>query len=85
MTTGREEREGAGGVVGGEKRDVEELRAAAIGKFNKEVMALLGKEGKKLEQTFASTPIQHPVLKKIAASHSPAFKQHVTDIAQAAK
>jgi hypothetical protein len=72
-------------LSGAEKRDVEELRAVAIEKFNKEVMVLLGKEGKKLEQIFASKQIQHPILKKIAAIYAPTFKQHVTDIAQAAK
>jgi hypothetical protein len=72
-------------LSGGEKRDVEGLRAVNIEKFNKEVSALLGKEGKKLAQTLASPSIQHPVLKKIAATHAPTFQQHVADIAQAAK
>jgi hypothetical protein len=71
-------------LSGVEKRGVEDLRAVDIDKFNKEVSALLGKAGKELAQTFAS-PIQHPVLKQFAASHSPTFKQHLTEIAQAAK
>jgi hypothetical protein len=72
-------------LSGVEKRSVEDLRAVDIEKFNKEVAALLGKAGKELAQTFASASVQHPVLKQFAASHSPTFKQHVTEIAQAAK
>jgi len=72
-------------LSGVEKRGVEDLRAVEIEKFHKELAALLGKSGKELAQTFASTSIQHPALKQFAASHSPTFKQHVTEIAQAAK
>ena len=70
---------------GVEKRDMEEIRAVQIEKFHKEVVTALNKTGKQLAQTFATTAIQHPVLKKIAATHAPTFKQHATEIAQAAK
>ena len=72
-------------LSGGEKRDVEEIRSVAIEKFHKEVTGLLGKMAKQVAQTFASSSIQHPVLKKIAARHAPTFNQHVTEIVQAAK
>jgi Domain of unknown function (DUF4142) len=70
---------------GVEKRDMEEIRAVNIEKFHKEVVTALNKTAKQLAQTFASTAVQHPVLKKIAATHAPTFKRHATEIAQAAK
>jgi hypothetical protein len=73
-------------LSGVEKRDIEEIRSVNFERFHKVVVEALGKEGKKLAQLFAATTaIQHPALKKIAASHAPVFKQHVADIAQAAK
>src|SRR5688572_6859794 len=50
-------------LSGVDKRAVEELRTVDVRKFNKEVVASLGKEGKKLAQIFESKSIQHPVLK----------------------
>jgi Domain of unknown function (DUF4142) len=70
-------------LTGVDKREVEQLRSVDVEKFNKQVVALLGKETKKLAQTFESKSIQHPVLKKIAASHSPTFKKHVNEVVQA--
>jgi Domain of unknown function (DUF4142) len=72
-------------LAGVDKREVEQLRLVDVEKFNKQVVALLGKETKKLTQTFESKSIQHPVLKKLAASNSPTLKNHVNEVAQAGK
>jgi hypothetical protein len=72
-------------LTGVDKREVEQLRSVDIDKFNKQVVALLGKETKKLVQTFESKSMQHPVLKKIAASYLPTLKNHVNEVAQSAK
>jgi Domain of unknown function (DUF4142) len=67
-------------LTGIEKREVEQLRSVDIEKFNKQVVALLGKETKKLTQIFDSKSIQHPVLKKIAESHASTFKKHAEEM-----
>ena len=72
-------------LSGVEKREIEQLRNLDIDKFNKQVVALLGKETKKLAQIFDSKSIQHPVLKKIAETHAPTLKQHVIELTEAAK
>jgi hypothetical protein len=72
-------------LSGVEKRDVEELRAVNIEKFHKGVVSALAKASKSLAQTFAAPGVQHPVLKKLAETHAPKIKAHVTEIAQAAK
>jgi hypothetical protein len=72
-------------LSGVEKREVEQLRSVDVDKFNKQVVALLAKETKKLEQLFEAQSMQHPVLKKIAESHAPAFKQHVEEVTKQAK
>jgi predicted outer membrane protein len=72
-------------LTGVDKREVEQLRSLDIDKFNKQVVALLGKETKKLAQILESKSMQHPVLKKFAEGHLPAFKNHLNDVAQAGK
>jgi predicted outer membrane protein len=72
-------------LTGVDKREVEQLRSLDIDKFNKQVVALLGKETKKLAQIFESKSMQHPVLKKFAEEHLPAFKSHLNDVAPAGK
>jgi hypothetical protein len=72
-------------LTGVDKREIEQLRLVDIDKFNKQVVTLLGKETKKLAQTFASQSMQHPVLKKIAARHASALEKHAEEVAQAAK
>jgi Domain of unknown function (DUF4142) len=69
-------------LTGADKRDVEQLRSVDIEKFNKQVVALLGKEMKKLAEILESKSIQHPVLKKIAESHAPTFKKHANEMAK---
>jgi hypothetical protein len=72
-------------LTGVDKREVEQLRAVDIEKFNKQVVALLGKETKKLAQIFDSKSIQHPVLKKLTERYSPALKEHMNEVAQAGR
>jgi len=72
-------------LSGVDKREVEQLRTLEIEKFNKQVVAMLGKETKKLAQTFESKSIQHPALKKIATNLSPTFKKHANEVVPAAK
>jgi hypothetical protein len=72
-------------LTGVDKREVEQLRSVDIEKFNKQVVALLGKETKKLAQTFESQTIQHPVLKKLTERYSPALKEHINEVAQAGR
>ena len=72
-------------LTGVDKRAVEELRTVDVRKFNKEVVGLLGKEGKKLAQIFDAKSIQHPVLKKLAQTYAPTFQNHVKEVEQAAK
>jgi hypothetical protein len=67
-------------LSGIDKREVEDLRSLDVGKFNKQVISMLGKETKKLAQTFESKSVQHPVLRRIATTHSPALKKHVDEV-----
>src|SRR4030095_2775628 len=69
-------------LTGVDKREVEQLRSVDIEKFNKQVVALLGKQMKELAQIFDSKSIQHPALKKIAETHTPTFKNHVNEMAR---
>jgi putative membrane protein len=72
-------------LSGIEKREIEQLRLVDIEKFNKQVVALLEKETKKLALIFESKSVQHPALATIVESHAPTFKQHAVDVASQGK
>jgi hypothetical protein len=72
-------------LTGVEKREAEQLRSLDVDKFNKQVVAMLGKESKTVAQIFATKSIQHPALRTIIERHSPTLTKHAAELPQVVK